>query len=252
MMEVHPIAAAFPLMSDRDFRLLTADIRVNGLRVPIVTLEGKIVDGRHRHDVCADFGIPMQFVELPPDTDVARYVVSVNATRRHLKPFQRAEIAARLATLKVGRPGQKASFEAITQRAAAQALGISRASVQRAVQRLAEGGPKPQSNARPPRSARSSASPSLPPTGNDKSEGRSAGSSPTSCSTRPSSPQPARHFAARIADAISDDLDYAQKHEVSGIGKWSARERQDALTQLSALRSRLDQLIAALEEASRA
>jgi len=255
-MEVHPIAAVFPSMREREFQTLTADIRVNGLQIPIVTFEGKIVDGRHRYDICTRFAIPMRFQELPPDTDVARIVVSLNATRRHLKASQRAEIAARLATLKIGRPGKMASDEAISQRTAAQILDVSRASVQRAVQRLAEISDAPpgrrRGHQRPERSLTSEASPvgSLGTTTAAPPKTQTAEPNPTQPKGHPSKPQAARHFAARIFDAANEEIIYAMQHELIGIPKWTARERGDALSQLSVLRSRIDQLIGAIQEAN--
>ena len=44
--EYHEIANAFPLMKGSQFDDLVVDIRANGLRIPITTFEGKVLDGR--------------------------------------------------------------------------------------------------------------------------------------------------------------------------------------------------------------
>lgn len=48
----HPAAEVFPLMNPHDLETLTADIADNGLREPIVLLDGKVLDGRNRLRAC--------------------------------------------------------------------------------------------------------------------------------------------------------------------------------------------------------
>ncbi len=55
--EFHPFAAIWPLMDGEDFEKFAADIKSNGLHLPIVLYQGKILDGRNRYRACiaADF-----------------------------------------------------------------------------------------------------------------------------------------------------------------------------------------------------
>jgi ParB-like chromosome segregation protein Spo0J len=48
-MEFHPIANVWPMLDDDALKALADDIRANGQSVPIVTYEGKILDGRNRY-----------------------------------------------------------------------------------------------------------------------------------------------------------------------------------------------------------
>ena len=70
---------------------------------------------------------------------MAKYIVSQNIHRRHLKTHERAEIAAKMANMPCHRPNKEisASNEAvISQSEAAKLMGVSRSSVQRASQEL--------------------------------------------------------------------------------------------------------------------
>ena len=44
---VHPAAAVFPIMSGREFDELVEDVRVNGLREPVVVSSDQLIDGRN-------------------------------------------------------------------------------------------------------------------------------------------------------------------------------------------------------------
>lgn len=98
----HPAAELFPLMSGAEFDGLVADIRDNGLRDPIILHEGLILDGRNRYAACESAGVEPSFVEWAGEGSVESFVVSKNLHRRHLNEAQRALIAAKLATLRLG------------------------------------------------------------------------------------------------------------------------------------------------------
>lgn len=129
---VHPLAELFPLMEGEAFELLVADIEQNGLRVPLDLVDNKIVDGRNRGRACERLKIKPKTRKLPKGTDPLAYVISQNLARRHLSESQRAMAAARIATLKQGRPPKKAEKSALSQREAADAFRVDRRSIQHA------------------------------------------------------------------------------------------------------------------------
>ncbi|MDE0373141.1 MAG: ParB/RepB/Spo0J family partition protein, partial [Rhodospirillales bacterium] len=128
---VHSAAAVFPIMSGREFDELVEDVRVNGLREPVVASGDQLIDGRNRVRACAAAGVVPEVRELTRGTDVASWVMSVNLHRRHLDASQRALLASRLSAL---------SGE-VTLGQAGEMMGVSRASVARAA--AVEKGPEP-------------------------------------------------------------------------------------------------------------
>ena len=89
-MQSHPAANAFPMLSDERHAALVADIRDNGLRVPIVIQDGMILDGRNRYKACQELGIHPETTEYTGNPWA--YVWSLNGTRRDLTDAQRAAI----------------------------------------------------------------------------------------------------------------------------------------------------------------
>ena len=128
---VHPAAAAFPIMSGREFDELVEDVRVTGLRDQSWSRGDHLVDGRNRVRACAAAGVAPEVRELEHGTDAASWVMSTNVHRRHLDALQRALLASRLSAL---------SGE-VTLRRAGELMGVSRASVARAA--AVEKGPEP-------------------------------------------------------------------------------------------------------------
>jgi N6-adenosine-specific RNA methylase IME4 len=133
-LEFHPLANIFPLMEGEPFDEFMADIREHGLHEPIVLHEGKILEGRNRYRACEAAGVQPTFTTYTGDDPVA-YVVSLNLRRRHLDESQRAMVAAKLATLKLG-DNQHSEGPSIEE--ASRLLNVGHASVERAktVQRV--------------------------------------------------------------------------------------------------------------------
>ena len=109
-MKAHAYANLFPLMTDEELETLAADIAENGLRHPIVTYGGGILDGRNRHAACLKAGVEPRFEEFDGDDEAAlRLVISLNVQRRDMTPSQRAIVAAkamRAMPERRGRPGK--------------------------------------------------------------------------------------------------------------------------------------------------
>jgi len=120
-MKQHQLADLFPAMSDVEYQALKTDIERHGLREPIWTWRGKIIDGRHRHRACADLGVECPSREYDGDeVGALALVVSLNSSRRDLTPSQRAVIAldieayeAKLAKARMAEGGANKGVEKI-------------------------------------------------------------------------------------------------------------------------------------------
>lgn len=149
-MEWHPYAKLFPMMSEDKIQELAEDIRKNGLIYPIIVdSDDRIIDGRNRSVACELAGIE-QVVEakVMDDQETLAFVVSANLRRRHLNESQRADIAAKMATLKHG--GDRKSKDqaanrpldskpVVSQEQAAELMNVSPRSVRRAAKVQREG-----------------------------------------------------------------------------------------------------------------
>jgi hypothetical protein len=89
-MEFHPACSIFPMMEGEEFKALAADIREHGLIEPILTYQGKIIDGRNRYQACTLAGIEPRFREWEGAGSLVALVLSLNLQRRHLTPSQKA------------------------------------------------------------------------------------------------------------------------------------------------------------------
>jgi hypothetical protein len=100
-MRPHPISEVFPAMEGDEFQALVDDIEKNGVRQPLVMYQGKILDGRNRWRACEKLGIKPKTTDYRGDDPVG-FVLSLNLTRRHLTPSQRAMVAAKISTVGAG------------------------------------------------------------------------------------------------------------------------------------------------------
>lgn len=92
--EAHPVAAAFPMLTEDELKDLAEDIAANGLHHPVVTLNGQILDGRNRWAACELVGLTPDTVEYSGDDPIG-FVFSENLHRRHMNKGQLAVAAAR-------------------------------------------------------------------------------------------------------------------------------------------------------------
>jgi len=139
----HPCAELFPLMEGEEFAALVADIKAHGLRMPIVTLDNAILDGRNRYRACIEAGVEIR-TEKFAGPDPLAFVLSANLHRRHLNESQRAMIAAKLETMKHGgsRRGDQDANLRLDRDEAARMLNVSPRSVCSAAAVRAHGTPE--------------------------------------------------------------------------------------------------------------
>jgi ParB-like chromosome segregation protein Spo0J len=136
-LQPHPLADLLPAMSEEEFEALTDDIKANGLRVPIVTYVGQILDGRHRYKAAMEAKITLtekDVVEFKPtgrDTPL-KFVIGQNVNRRHLNESQRAVIAANIANIEKGGNRFSIADGSIDLSTAAKMLNVGEATVKRA------------------------------------------------------------------------------------------------------------------------
>lgn len=84
----HPAADIFPLMDKERLADLMADIERNGMLMPIVLYEGKILDGRNRYMACQELEVEPAFTEWD-GANPYDYVWSCNGERRDLTQAQK-------------------------------------------------------------------------------------------------------------------------------------------------------------------
>jgi hypothetical protein len=147
-MEYHEYANLFPMLPDLELGTLAADIAENGLQTPIVTYEGKILDGRNRYRACEIAGVDPTLEEYQGGDPVG-FVISHNLHRRHLTESQRAMVGAKWAKLKKGvfhgnqhtssPPIGEHQTESKTRDEAAKILSIGTGSIDRAKQVINKG-----------------------------------------------------------------------------------------------------------------
>ncbi|MGH1360865.1 MAG: ParB/RepB/Spo0J family partition protein [Burkholderiaceae bacterium] len=119
-------------MSDAEFEELKADIQEHGQREPIITVESKILDGRHRYRACLELGRePKTKSWIGNESEMRALVVSQNLKRRHLNEGQRSMVAASMANLRRG-DNSNPPIGGTSQSDAAEALNVSLRGVQRA------------------------------------------------------------------------------------------------------------------------
>lgn len=106
----HPLAEIFPMLPEAEIAELADDIVTYGQRVPIVLLDGMVLDGRNRLAACRFADVEPVFEDYDGD-DPLGFVLSHNLHRRHLTESQRAMVAAKLATMRHGGDRKSGAFD---------------------------------------------------------------------------------------------------------------------------------------------
>src|SRR4029077_5865801 len=103
-MKHHRFSEIWPLMNGKALDDLALDIAAHGLRTPILTYQGEVLDGRGRERACEMAGVAARYEEaqVSSDDEALDLAVSLNQHRRHLTNEQLAFVAARLANFKQG------------------------------------------------------------------------------------------------------------------------------------------------------
>jgi DNA modification methylase len=89
-LEFHSYSMLLPMMSASEREALKADIAANGLRDAIILLDGQILDGRNRYEICLELGIKPEFVEFKKSWGDPLAFVYSRALHRNLKDGQKA------------------------------------------------------------------------------------------------------------------------------------------------------------------
>ncbi len=139
--DFHEAAGIFPRMDDAAFDELVANIKEHGLLEPIWTLDGKVLDGRHRFWACEKAGVTPTFREWKGDDPIA-FVISLNRHRRHLTPSQLGLVAEKVATMRQGERTDLPQSCGMSQAQAAKLVGVSVRQVQLAGKIRREGTPE--------------------------------------------------------------------------------------------------------------
>lgn len=130
--KIHPAADDYPLMAGEDFEDFVEDVRVNGIKNPIVFLEDVLIDGRNRLRAAIVLGIDLQecSVSLKADLipDPVGYIRSLNLYRRHLTDSQRVYQRAKLKQDSKKTCGDSEK-QLLTDQQIADEVGVSRRSV---------------------------------------------------------------------------------------------------------------------------
>jgi len=94
-LEQHESNAMLPPMLPDQFRRLMEDIQTNGLKVPIVMCDGKILDGWQRYQICRQLKIEPRFEQFAGRNPLLE-CWSLNIARRHLEASQLAVLAGEM------------------------------------------------------------------------------------------------------------------------------------------------------------
>lgn len=90
-----------PPLSDDEYERLEKSILAEGVRDPIITWNGTIIDGHNRYNICDEHGIPFKTVEREfASRDAAKiWIIENQFGRRNLSKYDRSVLALQLEPL---------------------------------------------------------------------------------------------------------------------------------------------------------
>ena len=97
--KIHELAELMPKMGEDEYSNLVDSIQRQGLLLPLTLHEGKILDGRHRYRAAKEVKHKFSardFVQLPPNIDPEKFVLSTNSARRNLTREQKKDLVLTL------------------------------------------------------------------------------------------------------------------------------------------------------------
>jgi ParB-like chromosome segregation protein Spo0J len=97
-MIAHEYAAIFPMATDDELKEMASDIEKRGLLNSIITLDGKVLDGRNRLRACEIVNAVPHF-KVYEGVDPLGDVISWNLHRRQLTTGQKVFVVNKLATM---------------------------------------------------------------------------------------------------------------------------------------------------------
>lgn len=93
--EFHPLNSALPMIPDVELAQMALSIKQNGLRVPIILYEGKILDGKIRYICCRMVNVEPTFDDFHGSLEeAADLLTSLNCFNQCYTPEQRDKIEA--------------------------------------------------------------------------------------------------------------------------------------------------------------
>lgn len=98
-MRTHPVTKLFPPMDADAFKALKESIKEYGVKTPVWTYKGKLIDGRHRWKACQQLGIECPTREWKGKGSLVMFVLQLNLERRHLTKKERGLVAVNMLPL---------------------------------------------------------------------------------------------------------------------------------------------------------
>jgi hypothetical protein len=96
----HELANMMSMIEGRAFEDLKIDIGKNGIKVPIVLFQGRILDGRNRYTAAKEIGYLFADKDFETFTgtyaEAEAYVISINMMRRQMTNAQKAAVVERM------------------------------------------------------------------------------------------------------------------------------------------------------------
>jgi hypothetical protein len=146
-LKFHPLLDQVPLMPLHERDALGADIEKNGQILPVLTFQGKIIDGRNRYLACIARRIEPKVRELTKYR-AKEFVASMNYFRKHWSTKERAHFAALMSLdSERGKPSEdevNRPNDRFNQTEAAEQMSVSVRSVGRAKAEIQGKKPEPK------------------------------------------------------------------------------------------------------------